>query len=1157
MEEKKSLDELRAEHERRKRRGHDTYGKIPYCSACNKNFPTKEAVKAHYKEQHGVKVLACNICQMTFSNERQLTGHRQKMHKQAIQVCKDCGLQFKGKDALNKHRVAAHDAHKYYCDTCDDTFPSEATLETHQKSHTEPKLPTCHICKNIFSTKHEVDICIQSHSDDNPFKCEYCYKVFTSKRQIYMHIKRCHETNKDYACITCGRSFVDNWKLKKHEEVHEKQKARSKILESKKQKGVIRITPQQIQEAKTAKTTHALTKNPDKVKKRTVTATVTKPVVEKKTYGFADSNNPVVIVPNSFPTPKPHEFVVVKKKGEKTFQVVNIQREGQVQPPPLLPNNLTGVPSTVFPSAFPTYVVGSQTMLNQQPFLMNSMANLCQTSVSTLLLPTYTIQTQNLNSQNNPTVQPQPNPTVWKDLEMEGVVPKFLTAEGTIAEKKTCKIKSTSEALEAKGSSYDGLQEWLKGTKRKLRPDVDMNSKKREPEEESENQRLSKLDKVDDEGNFEDMGTLPFETDIPEINPKGIDTTRVKTENVKHTETQNKTMGPLFFCSQCQKEFLTINELSIHEESHLLPLQRLQLPLPGTVATTGMAATEKQLKIPLPGPLINPNTLSNATLMPLGVPLKHPTSQLPPILPTVQQVFMINQPQIVNVQRNDATDNGVAKTAGQQRQPTILEGLLRNTETHHLMACPGCSLYFQGAKALENHLKLSSWCRPKTPTICKVQTVCDVMKQKTVAGPSEKQNDSDLMSKDSDDRLKGDQPVFCNICREEFADPCILGLHMNVHSVIGENLLVQKPVQAVDKCGFSCIMCEKVFINQQSLTKHVEDHCNKFWLTCSDCDIVFHGLTELREHKKTCGKTANNQIIGENKQHSPSKCSICGKTYSDNGEKEAHMQFHEKVHALTCPTCGQRFDTASLLNIHMELMNHTSAEIFWCDVCRQVIHDIGGLEPHMQQHENQEVKEPTETCEVCGGHFDDLKAHILEEHKVPKEIAETHTCTTCGDRFDTSGMLEIHKQIMKHETQEKVATESDIQIKTENDPPIKTEDDPQIETQDSPKIKMENDSSSDIHLSGTNSESSEPEHLKPFSCSECDAVFSNSGALRLHMRDHPLDSKLTCKVCSKSVIDLKAHMLTHKDDLPFKCDVCGKGFLHKSRMDFHMRMHTS
>ena len=1077
MEAKQPTDAPHAENENK--RGKNTRKKTPYCASCNTSFPTQGVLKLHYREFHAVKVLTCGICKKTFPNERQLSGHIQKAHEATIETCKDCGLQLSSKKGLNRHRLAAHrEKVVYHCDKCNDTFTTKGNMEIHRRMHTGEIVPTCHICNRMFPTNGELDNCIQSHSNIEQYKCDYCDKHFTTKRRKYAHVTKSHTAKKKYACHTCGKGFIDSWKLRKHEETHEKQKAKSMIKEAKKGP--------------------ALTKAPHKAKKRAVTATVTKP-----------GKNPVVLVPNNFPTPKPNEIVLVKKQGDRTFQVVNLQ------------NNVT--------SAYPQ---------NQQVYT-NHLARVCQTSVSSSTLPTYTIQNQSVNSQFMPAVQPQSDP----GLEMEAVSPGFLTAERTNPNPKTCKITTISEKqtqLKMAGESLGAtvptglpVEKELKGRKRKLQPSLDNSltnnekivkcedSIRGEPEEEPATQRRPEKDDKEGLGSLRtDMAALPFETDVSEQNPISGDNIQVKAQKIEEAESQNKTMGPLFFCSQCQKEFLTINELILHEESHLLPLQRLHLPLPGT--------------------------------------MKHPTTQVVQgVQPGVPRMVLMIQPQVSNAQRSEATNDTLSHSVGYERQQTTLESIHGNGQTANVMACPSCRLLFPGMQALENHLKVSSGCIPKTPHGA-LLTGSEMLKHKE-ADRSDEQNNK------CDNQHNGEEPIYCKICWETFPSLSILSLHLKVHSVKGNDLLAQKPVRNLDKYGHPCLMCEKVLLTQQDLMQHLEQHYEKIWLSCQNCEKVLYGLTEMREHQKSCGRTDGlTEMRGpqkpcgrtdsdqtekkQGKRNSASKCSICGKTYSNNEDVEAHIYYHGKVHALTCPTCGQCFDRAGLLSIHMELMNHMAPEIFWCEVCRQVIHDIGGLELHMKQHENREVKEPTETCEVCGGHFDDLKAHILEEHKVPTEITETHTCTTCGDRFDTSGMLEIHKQIMKHETPEQFLTEGYPPIKTESDPPVKTED----------------ESSSDTDLPTTivgepKSEEPKSEDPKSISCSECDNVFKDSGALRLHMTDHHSnDLKLTCKVCSKSVIDLKAHMLTHKkDNMPFKCEVCGKGFLHKSRMDFHMRMHAS
>lgn len=52
------------------------------------------------------------------------------------------------------------------------------------------------------------------------FACTTCQETFKSNSTLYRHNRKMHKDKhsvKTYSCITCGKSFPDSWRLRRHE----------------------------------------------------------------------------------------------------------------------------------------------------------------------------------------------------------------------------------------------------------------------------------------------------------------------------------------------------------------------------------------------------------------------------------------------------------------------------------------------------------------------------------------------------------------------------------------------------------------------------------------------------------------------------------------------------------------------------------------------------------------------------------------------------------------------------------------------------------------------------------------------------------------------------------------------------------------------------
>ncbi|CAL8292366.1 unnamed protein product [Lota lota] len=77
----------------------------------------------------------------------------------------------------------------------------------------------CHVCGKTFLDENRLRKHEKLHSADRPFVCEICSKAFTTHAHLKEHLK-IHTGFKPYRCDVCGKSFIRAPDLKKHERVH-------------------------------------------------------------------------------------------------------------------------------------------------------------------------------------------------------------------------------------------------------------------------------------------------------------------------------------------------------------------------------------------------------------------------------------------------------------------------------------------------------------------------------------------------------------------------------------------------------------------------------------------------------------------------------------------------------------------------------------------------------------------------------------------------------------------------------------------------------------------------------------------------------------------------------------------------------------------------
>ncbi|NXH10759.1 ZN217 protein, partial [Bucco capensis] len=186
-------------------------------------------------------------------------------------------------------------------------------------------------------------------------------------------------------------------------------------------------------------------------------------------------------------------------------------------------------------------------------------------------------------------------------------------------------------------------------------------------------------------------------------------------------------------------------------------------------------------------------------------------------------------------------------------------------------------------------------------------------------------------------------------------------------------------IQSEGCMPLDCMFCDETFKHPEELGSHVLTQHRP--TLCEPA--VLRVEAEYVGHLDKCQVRTNLPTPNNEKDSEELSCKVCGQTFDETFDVEAHMKKHKDSFTYWCNVCGRRFKEPWFLKNHMR--THTGKP------GSRNKHQQGSENPItinevVQEHVAENVTSPYKICMVCGFLFPN-KETLIEHSKVHTKVS--------------------------------------------------------------------------------------------------------------------------------------------------------------------------